>query len=429
MAEASPDTSPGDHSDSDEEEALTDPRSWPLALRQLLLGDLCGEPRSLTGLLAGVAPMLRHAPPQEHPERPARLVAVYAELLASGLAQRAKHVPCRAASRADLRLVHSAAHVRRATRVYASAAAAGRALSLGEDTYFSAAHSGAAASLAAGSVVELTTRVCTGELRNAIAAVRPPGHHCDAPSRQAMGFCLLNNVPIAVAVARRRLGVERVLVVDWDVHHGNGVQNMFYDDPSVLYVSLHRYGGGFYPGTGAPSEVGVGPGVGANVNVAWSGRGYGDAEYLSAFERLVMPLARAFSPQLVLVSAGFDAAAGDPLGEMALSPVGYAHMTALLSTLAGGKIVVALEGGYNLRSIARAAAGVMRVLLGEPAPPLPQREVMPRALDDIERVRRELAPHWPCLRLPKPSPLPTPKRIKRSAIQRKLRGRWWLRYL
>ena len=146
-------------------------------------------------------------------------------------------------------------------------------------------------------------------------------------------------------------------------------------DPTVLYVSLHRYGGGFYPGTGAASEVGKGTGAGFNINVAFSGSGYGDAEYLAAFDRVVMPVARQFAPELVMISAGFDAAAGDPLGGMRLTPVGYAHMTALLGTLAAGKMVVALEGGYNLRSISRAAAGVMRVLLGGAPPPMGQHEV------------------------------------------------------
>ena len=374
---------------------------WPAKLRLLLLGSLDGgDPASQTGLLAGVAPMLLHRSQSFHVERPARVVAIYHELFEQQLVARAKLVPARLASDEDLGLVHERRLVRRATAVYSADEDGVAALGLDGDTYFSATCSGYAARLSAGSIVELATRIAQGELRNALAVCRPPGHHCE--QNQAMGFCLLNNVPVAVAAVRQRLGMRRALVVDWDVHHGNGVQHMFEDDPTVLYISLHRYGFGFYPGTGAPDEVGGSYGGvvaarGKTVNVGFRLPGMGDAEYRHAFERVVMPIAREFDPDLVFVSAGFDAALGDPLGGMRLSPAGYAYMTAQLCTLAGGRVLVALEGGYNLRSISRSACAVMRVLLGDKPPPLPANEPHPAAKMDVDATLRAQAPWWRCV--------------------------------
>jgi acetoin utilization deacetylase AcuC-like enzyme len=370
-------------------------------LQELLRGSMSGgDPASQTGLLTGVRPMLLHQSQSPHPERPARMVAIYHEIIEQGLDSRCRLVPARTASTEDLELVHSAEQVKLSTGVYETDEDASLALGLDSDTYFAGSTSGHAARLSAGSVIELVTRVVQGELRNALAVVRPPGHHCE--HGQAMGFCVLNNVCAAVAVAQRKLGVGRVLIVDWDVHHGNGVQHIFDEDPSVLYVSTHRYGDGFYPGTGHPTEVGLKAGAGTSVNMAFSETEMGDREYLAAFDRLVMPIAREFAPELVIVSAGFDAAEGDPLGEMSITPAGYAHMTAQLSTLAGGKIVVALEGGYNLRAISRSAAASLRVLLGDSPPTLVGGPPKPAALGDIEYAVATLAPYWQTLRPPQP---------------------------
>lgn len=400
-------------------------------VKQLLDGSLQGgDPTSPTGLLTGLRPMLLHQTNSPHPERPARMVSIMNEICEQGLDKRCKLVPTRVATAEDLALVHARDLVDRATATYPTDEAATAALGLDSDTYFSASASGYAALMSAGSVTELTTRVAQGELRNALAVTRPPGHHCE--SHQAMGFCLLNNVCAAVAVARKRLGVGRVLVFDWDVHHGNGVQHIFESDPNVLYVSTHRYGGGFYPGTGHPSEVGTNEGAGTSVNVAWSGTGYSDREYLAAFDRLIMPIAREYGPELVVVSAGFDAALGDPLGEMGLTPAGYAHMTAQLSSLAGGKIVVALEGGYNLKAISRSAAACLSVLCGDAPPPLPHGPANPQALADIEAAVSTLAPYWTCLRPPQPTmglEGGQAKRRRLAAIKKKRsRGPWWHRY-
>ena len=201
------------------------------------------------------------------------------------------------------------------------------------------------------------------------------------------------------------------------------------EDPNVLYVSTHRFGEGFYPGTGHPSHVGVGAGVGTSVNVAFTGTEYGDAEYMAAFDRIIMPIAREYGPELVLVSAGFDAAAGDPLGGMLVSPAGYAHMAAMLQTLAGGKIVIALEGGYNLRSISRSAAACLSVLLGDPPPPTARGAAKPQAMRDIEYALGVLRPHWKALQPPPPSLEERAMRRKRQLKFKRLRGPWWYRYL
>lgn len=233
---------------------------------------------------------------------------------------------------------------------------------------------------------------------NAVALVRPPGHH--AETNVCMGFCYYNNAALAAYAAlnrkyqysaaasissespehsnpsheqheREQNPIRRVLIVDWDVHHGNGTQRIFEDDPRVLYISLHRYP--FYPNTGAYNEVGKGEGVGYTVNIGWPEGGVGDVEYLAAFRQIIMPIAEQFNPDLVLISAGFDAALGDPLGGCCLTPVGYAHMTHQLLSLAKGKLMLILEGGYNLKSIASSAEACIRIMLGEEPPPLPEK--------------------------------------------------------
>lgn len=223
-----------------------------------------------------------------------------------------------------------------------------------------------AAESAASCVLALVERVVRGELDCGFAVVRPPGHH--AGCAKMHGFCFVNSVAVAARAAVRELGVARVLIVDWDVHHGDGTQAIFWEDPTVLYSSLHRYGGGFFPGTGADDEVGAeGAAAGRTLNVPWRRKGMGDAEYLAAFDHVLMPVAREFAPDLVLVSAGFDAAAGDAVGGMALTPTGYASMAARLATLASGRVVYALEGGYKPSVVAKCTLACVRVMLRDPS--------------------------------------------------------------
>jgi histone deacetylase 6 len=337
-----------------------------------------------TGLVYDEA-FLLHRAPYEHPENPGRLSAIWRRLTEDGLADRCARVPAREATRGELTAVHTPALVD-----LVDATSRRDFTQLDMDTYTSR-DSARAARLAAGGLVDLVLSVVSGGLTNGFALLRPPGHHAEA--NRAMGFCLFNNVAVA-AEAARGSGIRRVAIVDWDLHHGNGTQHTFEEDPDLLYFSTHQYP--FYPGTGATHEFGKGAGRGRIVNVAWPA-GMGDAEYLAAFDRVLAPIARAFEPELVLVSCGFDAAAGDPLGEMRVSAAGFGAMTQRLSALAGGRLVLALEGGYNPGAIAAAAAACTRVLLGEAPPPLdpgPPNAVAERVLREVVQTHRNF---WPGL--------------------------------
>jgi histone deacetylase 4/5 len=321
---------------------------------------------------------LAHRAPYDHPEHPGRLTAIWQRLQQDGLVERCVRVPARQAARNELEEIHTAAHIATIEQTQRQ-----DFVQLDPDTYTSRG-SALAAKLAAGGLIDLSAEVLAGRLTNGIALLRPPGHHAEAD--RAMGFCLFNNVAVA-ARALQRKGAQRILIVDWDLHHGNGTQNSFWEDTQVLYFSTHQFP--FYPGTGAIEETGGGAGRGFTVNVPWPG-GMGDAEYLAAFDRVLLPIARDFRPDFVLVSAGFDAAAGDPLGAMRISPAGYAQMTQRLATLAGGRIVLALEGGYDLEAIANSAAACVRVLLGGAPAPTSPAEASPlgtRILDALLQTR------------------------------------------
>uniref|UniRef100_A0A673K2Q8 Histone deacetylase n=1 Tax=Sinocyclocheilus rhinocerous TaxID=307959 RepID=A0A673K2Q8_9TELE len=279
------------------------------------------------------------------------------------------------------------------------------------DTVWNEVHSSSAARLAVGSVVELVFKVASGELKNGFAVVRPPGHHAEEST--PMGFCYFNSVAIAAKLLQQRLDVGKILIVDWDVHHGNGTQQAFYDDPRVLYVSLHRYDdGNFFPGSGAPEEVGSGPGVGFNVNVAFTGGldpPMCDAEYLAAFRTVVMPIASEFAPDLVLVSAGFDAVEGHPppLGGYKLTSRCLGHLTKQLMGLAGGRVVLALEGGHDLRAICDASEACVSALLGIELEPLSADVLKQRpnenAVSSIEKVLENHSQYWRCVQRVAPS--------------------------
>ncbi|KAG5536248.1 hypothetical protein RHGRI_023883 [Rhododendron griersonianum] len=263
------------------------------------------------------------------------------------------------------------------------------------DTYANE-HSARAARLAAGLCADLASEILSGHAKNGFALVRPPGHH--AGIRQAMGFCLHNNAAVA-ALAAQGVGAKRVLIVDWDVHHGNGTQEIFDGSKTVLYISLHRHEGGkFYPGTGAAHEVGSMGAEGYCVNVPWSRGGVGDNDYLFAFQHVVLPIASAFSPDFIIISAGFDAARGDPLGCCDVTPSGFAQMTHALNALSGGKLLVILEGGYNLRSISSSATAVIKVLLGE-SPGCEAENVVPSksGLLTVMEVLKIQMKFWPTL--------------------------------
>ena len=299
---------------------------------------------------------LSHDTGPGHPERPQRFQAVCDHLRRTGLWERLKHRESSPASRETLALVHPERYISLIERACREGPTA-----LDPDTVASPG-SWDAALRAVGAVTEAIDGVMDGSLERAFCAVRPPGHH--ALADRAMGFCLFNNVAIGARYAQRRQGLARVLIVDWDVHHGNGTQAIFEDDPAVLYFSTHQYP--FYPGSGARRETGRGAGTGFTLNVPLPA-GAGDAELLRAFEEVLVPKAAEFAPQLVLISAGFDAHRDDPLAQLAVTEAGYASLTRIVRGIADasakGHIVSVLEGGYDLRALGASVEAHLDALL------------------------------------------------------------------
>ena len=220
------------------------------------------------------------------------------------------------------------------------------------------------AGLSAGGVVQAVDAVLAGEANNGLAAVRPPGHH--ATPFRPMGFCLLSNIALAAKHAQQQYNIQRVLIVDYDVHHGNGTQDVFYSDDSVLFISTHQ--SPFYPGTGSKTEIGEGNGTGFTINIPLSG-GYGDESYRAIFEQIIWDAAKRFQPELILVSAGYDAHWVDPLASMKLSLSGYDHLVRELlkmaNALCDGKIVFVMEGGYDLKALSHGIRNIAHALLGD----------------------------------------------------------------
>jgi len=300
---------------------------------------------------------LDHVTTEGHPERPKRLTAVVERLRATGLHRRLKPIQARPAEADWIQRVHTVSYMERARQ-----AAEGGARYLDTMDVPISAGSCKAAVMAAGGVLAAVDAVMAGQVRSAFCAVRPPGHH--ALADRAMGFCIFNNVAIAARYIQRRHRLEKVLIVDWDVHHGNGTQATFYEDPTVLYFSTHQYP--FYPGTGAASERGAGKGMGTTINVplpAFSG----DDAYREAFESQLIPAATKFAADFVLISAGFDAHANDLLGSMKVTEQGFAEVTRMVKGLAEqcceGRMVAVLEGGYHLEALGKSVEAHIRVLM------------------------------------------------------------------
>jgi len=334
---------------------------------------------------------------ETHPESPMRIKSIYNMLVERKLAQRCIRVEAREATNDELRTVHSESYRQIVDAVKNLGEMPLKSLERMYDSIYLNKKSGEAARLSAGSTVEIVNQVVEGKLRNGVAVVRPPGHH--AEQHASKGFCFFNNVAIAAKWAVEKLGVKRVLILDWDIHHGNGTQHMFEDDKRVLYYSVHRYDhGSFYPGSsdGGPRKVGNAPAEGYNMNVGWNGGGMGDGDYIGMFHQLLLPVAYEFAPQLVLISAGFDSARGDPLGGCDISPTGFAHMTHSLMALAQGKVVLVLEGGYNLSAISHSFAACTSVMLGDPPRMLGRLFPSKRATRAIRDTKRYHAPYWTC---------------------------------
>ncbi|MFH1134955.1 MAG: histone deacetylase [Pseudomonadota bacterium] len=301
---------------------------------------------------------LEHLTDAGHPERPGRLAAIYRLLDQPEMKDRFHLIPPREADRDDILLVHAPEHYDRL-----AATAQRDFTALTPDTFASRGSFRAALS-AAGSVCRAASLVVDGTLANAFALVRPPGHH--AEKSRAMGYCLFNNVAVGARFARERLRLDRVLIVDWDLHHGNGSQHLFEQDPSVLFFSVHQ--NRLFPQTGDFREIGRGRGEGFTINIPLP-KGCGDGEYITLFETILRPAALKFQPDLILVSAGFDAHRDDSMGGMRLTEAGYAGLTRSLLEIAAavcrGRLVLVLEGGYHDASLAGSVKAVLDELSGQ----------------------------------------------------------------
>ncbi|MFC1585608.1 histone deacetylase [Fibrobacterota bacterium] len=286
-----------------------------------------------------------------HPESPERLLQISKKLEETGLDKKLRDVEPVSGESEHLRAVHSSQHISSVDGLTVT---------------------GGIARLAAASALGAVRDVCTGALTNAFCAIRPPGHHShdnggnyDGPG-QGEGFCFYNNIAVAARYAQQYHGIKKVLIIDWDYHHGNGTEWSFYSDPTVLFFSTHEWYA--YPGTGDPSRRGEGPGLGYNINAPLSS-GCGDTDIIKAYQDLLIPAAQTFKPELVLVSAGFDSRENDPLGTFNITDQGFFQLTRtvmqIAETYCNGRLVSFLEGGYNVQGVASAAASHIRALLGE----------------------------------------------------------------
>jgi acetoin utilization deacetylase AcuC-like enzyme len=306
--------------------------------------------------------MAEHTPPRTHPEKPERLTTVLRHLARTGILHSCPSGTVREATDEEILRVHTPLHLAHILEFDKSGGG-----QIEADTWLSAG-SVTSARLAAGAAIEAVDAVLTGPRKRAACIVRPPGHHALADS--PMGFCLFGNVAMAAAQAFQVHGLDRVLVVDFDVHHGNGTQDLFYDDPRLGFLSIHRYP--FYPGTGAADETGTGAALGTKFNIPLH-YGVSREEYRSAFFNGLTRMADRMRPDLILVSAGFDAHAEDPVGDLGLEVEDFVELTKLIvdvaETHASGRLVSVLEGGYNIPILAACVAAHLEAMGAEPLPP------------------------------------------------------------
>ncbi|XP_059088212.1 histone deacetylase 6-like [Tigriopus californicus] len=348
--------------------------------------------------------MTRHSNLEEpnHPERPGRVLNIYKSHDKFGLLDRSNltHLPSRRATAEEIFLCHDAAHYEAMSQIPEKTQDELESLAGSFDSIYMNPDTFDCALLSCGNLLNVVDAVMDGRAKKGVAIIRPPGHH--AESDEPCGFCLFNNVAIAAKYAIEYQQAKRVLILDWDVHHGNGIQNMFYDNPNVLYISLHRFDNGtFFPSRMDANYdyCGENQGEGFNINIPWNGAGMGDPEYSLALFNIILPVGYEFNPDLVLISAGFDAAQGDPLGKCCVTPEMYGHFVHHLQRLAQGRVIVALEGGYNLNSIALSMTMCTKALLGDPLPPV---SILKRpktsAVESIRNVMRTHARYWDSLK-------------------------------
>ncbi|NXD33458.1 HDA10 deacetylase, partial [Copsychus sechellarum] len=329
-------------------------------------------------------------------EVPERLSSSYEQLRSYHLVERCVHVPAREGSEEEILLVHSLEHLEVAKSTQTMNEEELKRVSENYDAFFFHPSTYRCARLAVGATLQLVDAVMSGKVRNGMALVRPPGHH--SQRNAANGFCLFNNVAIAAEYAKLKYGLQRILIVDWDVHHGQGTQYIFEEDPSVLYFSWHRYEHQeFWPSLRESDydAVGLGKGKGFNINLPWNKVGMGNSDYLAAFFHVLLPTAFEFDPELVIVSSGYDSGIGDPEGQMNATPEVFAHLTHFLMQLANGKLCVILEGGYHLKSLGESVCMTVKTLLGDPVPQVTG-EMAPclSAVESIQNVRAAHKPYW-----------------------------------
>ena len=330
---------------------------------------------------------LEHITDDYHPENPNRLKYIYS-MLNSVDKEGITYTSPRIATHEEIALVHDHAYI-------ASIAATEGKIQrrLDPDTVTSP-KSYEAACIAAGGVLQLADMICASEIKNGFALVRPPGHH--AEKNRAMGFCLFNNIAIGARYLEKKYGLSRILIVDYDLHHGNGTQHSFYDDSTILYFSTHQYP--YYPGTGWYNETGEGDGKGYTINIPLS-YGMGDDDYTYAFQEILLPIADRYKQEAVLVSAGFDAYYNDPLGGMTVTEGGFASMTRILLGIAdthcGGKVLCSLEGGYDLNGLTTSVKAVIMELKGTPMY-TPDKKMNPSTeiKNTVNNVKKALNPVW-----------------------------------
>ncbi len=329
---------------------------------------------------------LKHFAGRAHPERPQR-IEVMIEMAESLRRPGLKFLAPREATVDEIAMCHRPDYIAEVEHTESL-----DRFDFDPDTH-SSRESYQTALLAAGGVLTAVQAVIDGDANNAFAIVRPPGHHA-LPNR-AMGFCFFNNLAIAANWLVKVRGLKRVMIVDWDVHHGNGTQEMFYESPEVLYTSIHQFP--HYPGTGSLHEIGYGPGTGYTINMPMPAE-FGDAEYLRVFDRLIMPMGRHFRPEFILVSAGFDCHFRDPLAQMRVSELGFAAMARRVNRLAaeccGGKMVAALEGGYDLEAIADSGRAVIEEFGRDADEPIRPDQDGDRIMSMVDRVSQNVGRFW-----------------------------------
>lgn len=348
-----------------------------------------------------------------HPEDPRRIYRIYKKLAEAGIIQDSSlsgtddigplmtKIPIREATAEEILEVHSEEHLKyiqsteNMTREnLLDETEKGDSVYFNNDSFLSA-------KLSCGGAIEACKAVVEGKVKNSLAVVRPPGHHAEPDS--PAGFCLFSNVAVAAKNILKQYpeSVRRIVILDWDIHHGNGTQRAFYNNCEVLYISIHRYENGrFYPGTkyGNSTVVGEGVGEGFCLNIPWRSAGMHDGDYVYAFNRVIIPVITEFNPDLVIISSGFDAADGDVIGGCHVSPAGYGYMTHMLKAIAKGKLAVVLEGGYNLDSISKSALAVAKVLVGEPPENTISQEPHLEAIEVIDEVIKIHSKYWNCFK-------------------------------